>query len=198
MFEKYFFSCRKRNVRAVKFYIHPNLIQSRIFLEHIINIYDDFNWLSQSLIPSLSRHWLISFRKTPFLAYSDMHLSLCSHVKSPSVMFPYIFSGTFLVLEKDFDSPKGTKFLPPFSRQEFKKCDLKALAKCHDYLQQDSSFLFSSRWSCSSDIRSVGEFRGRHVPFAQECINSLADRHCLFLYRCPYLRIHYKSQTISH
>ena len=74
-----------------------------------------------------------------------MHLSLCSHVKSPSVMFPYIFSGTFLVLEKDFDSPKGTEFLPPFSRQEFKKCDLKALAKCHDYLQQDSSFLFSSR-----------------------------------------------------
>ena len=43
MFEKYFFSCRKRNVRAVKFYIHPNLIQSRIFLEHIINIYDDSN-----------------------------------------------------------------------------------------------------------------------------------------------------------
>ena len=90
-------------------------------------------------------HWLISFCKTPFLAYSDMHLSLCSHVKSPSVVLPYIFSGTFFVLEQVFDSPKRTEFLPPFSRQEFKKRDLKALAKCHDYLQQDSSFLFSSR-----------------------------------------------------
>lgn len=84
-------------------------------------------------------------------------------------MFPYIFSGTFLVLEKDFDSPKGTEFLPPFSRQEFKKCDLKALAKCHDYLQQDSSF-FPIADHTPIYARSVGEFRGRHVPFTQECL----------------------------
>ena len=43
MIEYYFFSCRKRNVRAVNFYIHPNLNQPRIFLEHIFNLYDDSN-----------------------------------------------------------------------------------------------------------------------------------------------------------
>ena len=188
-----FFSCRKHNVRAMNFYIHPNLNRPRFFLEYIFNIYDDSNWLSQSLFPSLSRHWLISFRKIPFPASSVMLFSLCPHVKSPSVVFSCILQALSLFWSNFLIVRKELKVFLRFPRQEFIRCDLKDLAKCLELISRGIRlFCFPIADHTPSCACSVGELRERHVSFAKQRIFPLTDCHCLLLYRCPIFRIHYK------
>ena len=88
---------------------------------------------------------------------------------------------------------KELNFFLCFTRQEFIRHDRKDLAKCHNPDPIHSGIrLFSIADRTPSDARSVRELRGRHAPFVQKRIHLLADYHSLFLYRCPYLRIHYK------
>lgn len=88
---------------------------------------------------------------------------------------------------------KELNFFLCFTRQEFIRQIVKTLQSVMILILSIAGFVFFSIADRTpSDARSVRELRGRHAPFAQKRIHLLADYHSLFLYRCPYLRIHYK------
>lgn len=107
-----------------------------------------------------------------FMLSSCLYLQ-CSHV----------FSRAFSVPERVSDSPKGTGLpLPLLSLSRVHKVWSQKSRRVSYiiHLQRDSSF-FPIADHTPIYARTVGEFRGRHVPFTQECLYPLADSHCSFL-----------------